>query len=165
MQVKGLAEMTNQSSELREPEREQDHLRPPPSSPQNVMPGRYSNLSKIKRFEVANFVSFFFPSFQSDGSSSTTNTNAKRSKSDRCSPSPTRHHHQQQHQMPSSRKTPDEFYDKTRHQRSGEQYLPTSLPNRSNSPSTHAAHSHQSIHHHLSQSAQRQQVFIIIHFL
>lgn len=41
--------MTNQSSALREPEREreQDHLRPPTSSPQHLMPGNFFNQFKI----------------------------------------------------------------------------------------------------------------------
>lgn len=61
MQVKGLAEMTNQSSALREPEREQDHLRPPPSSPQNVMPGifKFGQIYRKKRLDIAiNFIWF-----------------------------------------------------------------------------------------------------------
>lgn len=68
--MKGLAEMTNQSSALREPEREPDHLRPPHLNP------------------------------KSDILEATAATNAKRLKSERCSPSPTRirehsslHHH------------------------------------------------------------------------
>ncbi|XP_031628959.1 broad-complex core protein isoforms 1/2/3/4/5 isoform X2 [Contarinia nasturtii] len=66
LKVKGLAEMTNQSSALREPEREQDRLRPPTSSPQNL-----------------------------DATATTTTTNSSLKRL-RCSPSPPRHHQPQQ---------------------------------------------------------------------
>ncbi|XP_055304688.1 broad-complex core protein isoforms 1/2/3/4/5-like isoform X2 [Sitodiplosis mosellana] len=91
LKVKGLAEMTNQSSALREPEREQDHLRPPTSSPQHLMPDTPAT--------------------------TTTNSSSKRL---RCSPSPPpRHHHQQQQQSPLhqiQRISPNS----ERHHRSGE---------------------------------------------
>lgn len=63
--MKGLAEMTNQSSALREPEREQEHLRPPP----HITP-------------------------KSETLDATISSNPKRLKSDRSSQSPTLAHQQ-----------------------------------------------------------------------
>lgn len=136
--------MTNQSSALRESEREQDHLRPP----LNLTPKSESL----------------------DTTSTATNSNSKRLKPERCSPSPTRrdhhhlhHHQQQQHQQQkhqqqqdqhhqqeqstSKRKTPDEYYENktARHHRSTDSY------DKGHGDTT-PSHSHHSIHH-LSQSA------------
>lgn len=149
--------MTNQSSALRESEREQDHLRPP----LNLTPKSESL----------------------DTTSTATNSNSKRLKPERCSPSPTRrdhhhlhHHQQQQHQQQqdqhhqqeqstSKRKTPDEYYENktARHHRSTDSY------DKGHGDTT-PSHSHHSIHH-LSQSAVshhiRQQVrmFWPVYFL
>lgn len=96
--------MTNQSSALREPEREQDHLRPP---------------------------AHLTPKSETlDTTTTSTNSNAKRLKPERCSPSPTRHHqHDQQTQDSQQYHSQQQLH-----------------------------HSHSSIHHHLSQSVAAQQI-------
>lgn len=116
-QVKGLAEMTNQSSALRESEREQEHLRPP--------------LNLTPKSETLDTTT---------STNATNSTNSKRLKPERCSPSPTRQQ-QSQNQSTTSRHTPDEYFDnKTRHQRNSESF------DKIHGDST-PQHSHHSIHH------------------
>lgn len=117
--------MTNQSSALREPEREreQDHLRPPTSSPQHLMPGNFLfpfcfffvqiSLSKVV---IWFFAHCFDHNLDATTTTTTTTTNSS-SKRLRCSPSPPparhqqqqqqqQHHHQHHHHHPQQQQSP-----------------------------------------------------------
>lgn len=114
--------MTNQSSALREPEREreQDHLRPPTSSPQHLMPGiiiLFFRLLNTQQFSIHNSDSISLFILDATTTTTTTSTNSS-SKRLRCSPSPPRHHQQQQQSplLQIRRISPNS----ERHQRSGE---------------------------------------------